>query len=57
MCISPASVKTRMGKKVKNQDYNTFLDPKQIAKIILTTISSDNEMVIPELRLYRMTMK
>jgi short-subunit dehydrogenase len=52
-CISPGSVKTKMGKKVKNQNYDTFLDPKQIAEMVITTISLDNEMIVPELRLHR----
>lgn len=57
ICISPGSVKTKMGKKVKNQNYETFLNPKQIAEMILTIISLDSEMIIPELRLHRMMMK
>ena len=54
ICISPGSVKTKMGKKVKNQNYETFLDPTQIAEMVVTTISLDNEMIVPELRLHRM---
>ena len=54
ICISPGSLKTKMGKKVKNQNYETFLDPTQIAEMVVTTISLDNEMIVPELRLHRM---
>ena len=29
--IAPGSMKTPMGRKVKNQNYNTFIDPKEVA--------------------------
>jgi 3-oxoacyl-[acyl-carrier protein] reductase len=55
--VSPGSVKTKMGKKVKNQNYETFIDPKEIADFIVNIISYDNEMIANEIRLNRMNMK
>lgn len=53
-CVSPASVKTEMGKKVTWQDYNTFIDPEDIAEYISFIISFDGDMVVDEVRLNRM---
>lgn len=53
-CISPGSVKTEMGKLVKNQVFDTFIDPKEIAEYIVFIISFDKEMVSDEIRLNRM---
>lgn len=53
-CVSPASVKTEMGKKVTWQDYNTFINPEDIAKYISFIISFDGDMVSDEIRLNRM---
>lgn len=52
-CVSPASVKTEMGKKVSWQDYNTFINPEDIAKYISFIISFDSDMVSDEIRLNR----
>jgi len=56
-CFSPGSVQTKMGRKVKNQHFETFIDPHEIAKIIVQVISYDNEMIIDEVRLDRMVRK
>jgi len=53
-CISPGSVKTEMGKLVKNQIFETFIDPEEIAEYIVFLISFDKEMVSEEIRLNRM---
>jgi NAD(P)-dependent dehydrogenase (short-subunit alcohol dehydrogenase family) len=53
-CISPGSIRTEMGKKVTNQDFETFMDPKEIAKYIGFVISFDAELVSEEIRLNRM---
>ena len=42
-----------MGRQIKGQNYSTFIDPREIAEIILTSIRFDNEMIIPEIRLDR----
>ena len=31
-CVSPGSIKTSMGKRVIGQNYDTFMDPKEIAE-------------------------
>jgi len=53
-CVSPASVKTEMGRKVTWQDYNTFIDPEDIAKYVSFIISFNKDMVSDEIRLNRM---
>ena len=52
-CFSPGSIKTTMGKQIKEQNYSTFINPKDIAEIILTSIQFDKEMITPEIRLDR----
>ena len=52
-CVSPGSIKTNMAKKLVEQDFDTFLDPKEVAEAILFVISHDNEMMIDELKLNR----
>ena len=52
-CFSPGSVKTEMGKKVKNQDFSTFIDPGELAEYIGFTISFDSDMISEELRINR----
>ena len=55
--VSPGSMKTSMGKKVKNQDYSTFIDPKDVARMIKQVIIDQNNMVIDEIKLNRMQYK
>jgi len=55
--ISPGSIKTGMGKLDKSQDYATFLDPKEVAKFIVDTISYDAELISEEVRLNRVILK
>lgn len=56
-CISPGSVKTEMGKLVKNQNFETFINPEEIAEYIIFIISFDGAMVSEEIRLNRMIME
>lgn len=56
-CISPGSIKTRMGKKVRGQNFETFLDPNEIAKFTIYLISHDKEMVTEEIRLNRIRIE
>ena len=56
-CISPGSIKTKMGKQIKGQNYSTFINPKEIAEAILNLIQFDKEMMIPEIRLDRIEQK
>ena len=46
-----------MAKKLVEQNFNTFLDPKEVADAILFVISYDKEMIIDELRLNRMKIE
>jgi 3-oxoacyl-[acyl-carrier protein] reductase len=56
-CISPSSTKTEMAKISTDQNFDTFLEPKEVAKFIVTVISFDNEMVMDEIRLNRMIIE
>lgn len=57
ICISPGSIKTKMGKKVRNQNYQTFIKPKEISTLVVSLLELDNEMVVDEIRLNRMNMQ
>jgi short-subunit dehydrogenase len=54
--ISPGSVKTPMGKKVKHQTFENFINPQEISKLLSSLLKLNNEMVIDEIRLNRMKM-
>lgn len=56
-CISPASTRTSMARISKDQDFSTFLDPKEVAKFVVFTISFNENLVSDEIRLNRMEMK
>jgi short-subunit dehydrogenase len=56
-CISPSSVKTRMGKTIKNQNYESFINPSDVADFIVKIISYDSEMIPNEVQLKRMIVK
>ena len=42
------SMKTKMGKKVKNQNYNLFIDPKKIANFIYLIAEIKQEAYVEE---------
>ena len=57
-CISPGPIKTDMGndiikKENPNEDYESFMNPKEIAEFITFVIGFDNNLVSPEIRLGR----
>ena len=56
-CISPGSIKTKMGKLSKNQDYETFLDPSEVAKYVEFIISFNDDLVTEEIRLNRINLQ
>ena len=56
-CISPGSIKTEMGKISKDQNFETFLNPKEIARYLVFAISFDSELVSEEIRLNRMNVE
>jgi len=55
--IAPGTIKTNMGKKVENQNFDTFIEPDEIAKYIIMLISLDKEMLPEEIRLTRMVIE
>ncbi len=56
-CISPGSIKTDMGRQVRNQDFETFLEPAEIAAFIVHLISHEGPMIAEEVRLNRMVIR
>ncbi len=56
-CVSPSGVKTEMGKLIKNQNFDTFIDPREIAKYVTFICSFDGEMISDEIRLNRMVIE
>ena len=59
-CVSPGSMKTRMAKEdeglLAEHDYNTFMDPNEVAEFITKIISYDNEMISQEINLSRLNI-
>lgn len=54
--VSPGSIKTKMGKLSKDQNYETFLDPSEVAKYVEFAISFDDDLVSEEIRLNRINL-
>ena len=54
--VSPAGTKTNMGKKIKNQNFDNFVLPNEIAEYILFIIKFNSTMISNEIRLNRMTL-
>ena len=57
-CISPGPIKTNIGKDIikkenPNENYETFMNPNEIAEFITFAISFDNNLISPEIRLGR----
>jgi len=57
LCISPGSMKTDMAKISTDQDFNTFLNPEEVAKHIVLLMKYDDEMILEEVRLNRVEIK
>jgi NAD(P)-dependent dehydrogenase (short-subunit alcohol dehydrogenase family) len=55
--FSMGSMKTKMGLKVKRQNYDTFLDPYEVAKRIANTLLSSSNIFEPEQILRRRIIK
>ena len=51
--IAPGSMKTPMGRKVKNQDYNTFIDPEEVAIVMKNLLENEKSIFIDELKIKR----
>jgi 3-oxoacyl-[acyl-carrier protein] reductase len=56
-CVSPSGAKTEMGKLIKNQNFDTFIDPREIAEYVVFICSFDGEMISDEIRLNRMVIE
>ena len=57
-CVSPGPIKTDMGKDIiqkenPNENYESFMNPKEVAEFITFVINFDNNLVSPEIRLGR----
>jgi len=55
--ISPGSTQTKMGKLSKDQKFETFLKPKEIAEYVEFVISFDKQLISEEIRLNRMKIE
>ena len=55
--ISPGSTQTKMGKLSKDQKFETFLKPKEIADYVAFVIKFDNQLISEEVRLNRMNIE
>ena len=51
--IAPGSMKTSMGRKVKNQDFNTFIDPYEVANLMKDLLDNQKSMFLDELKIKR----
>ena len=51
--ISPGSTQTKMGKLSKDQKFETFLKPKEIAEYVVFVIEFDKQLISEEIRLNR----
>jgi|ERR1700693_133712 len=56
-CVSPGSIKTPMARSTPDQDFETFLEPAEVAAFLVELISSDGEMIAQEVRLNRMVLR
>jgi NAD(P)-dependent dehydrogenase (short-subunit alcohol dehydrogenase family) len=56
-CLSPGSIQTEMGKKVRGQTYETFMSPQEVARYLTFIISFDAEMISEEIRLNRVNVQ
>jgi len=56
-CLSPSGAKTEMGKLIRNQNFDTFVDPREIAEYVTFICSFDGEMISDEIRLNRMVIE
>lgn len=55
LSVSPGSVQTDMGRSVPNQDYSTFINPDEFARVCIDLIFNPESMIIPEVSVKRTT--
>ncbi len=51
--LNPGSIKTKMGKKVKNQNYADFINPKELAEFILSISKIGDSFFFDDLKIKR----
>ena len=56
-CVSPSGVKTEMGKLITNQNFDTFINPDEIAEYVNFICAFNGEMISDEIRLNRMVVE
>ena len=56
-CISPGSTKTKMGRLSKDQNFETFLNPNEVAEYLAFVISFDKELISEEVKLNRIKIE
>ena len=56
-CLSPGSIQTEMGRKVRGQIFETFIRPEEVARYLTFIISFDAEVISEELRLNRVVIQ
>jgi NAD(P)-dependent dehydrogenase (short-subunit alcohol dehydrogenase family) len=56
-CLSPGSIQTEMGRKVRGQVFETFIRPEEAARYLSFMISFDGEMISEEVRLNRLIIQ
>tara|TARA_R110000824_G_scaffold5699_2_gene26327 strand:+ start:2162 stop:2926 length:765 start_codon:yes stop_codon:yes gene_type:complete len=59
LTISPGSIQTEMGRRVEElgQDYDTFINPEELAEYVVYISSFDKEMISEEVRLNRLIIR
>jgi len=55
--ISPGSTQTKMGKLSKDQKFETFLKPEEIAEYVAFVINFNKQLISEEIRLNRIQME
>jgi len=55
--VSPSSTQSKMGLETKGQDYTTFLEPTDIAKYVVFSISFNSNIMTEEIFLKRMVIR
>jgi 3-oxoacyl-[acyl-carrier protein] reductase len=55
--VNPGSIKTRMGEHVPGQDFETFLEPDQIAAFVIDLLRQERNMISEEIRLNRLIVR
>jgi NAD(P)-dependent dehydrogenase (short-subunit alcohol dehydrogenase family) len=54
-CVSPGSVKTDMGRQVKSQDFDTFIEPEDIAEHVVFLLNFNGASIAEEVVIKRFT--